>query len=58
LDGVGRRALTTVDNTRRISNVGLVIGGVKISTVPTGGEEDLDSETLRAVSLGESVGFR
>jgi hypothetical protein len=53
VDRVGSGTITTVDTSRWPGHVRPVIVGVEINTVPTVGEVDLSSDTLRTVVVGE-----
>jgi len=53
VDRVGSGTITTVDTSRWPSHVRSVIVRIEINTIPTVGEVDLSSDTLRTVVVGE-----
>ena len=53
VDRVGSGTITTIDTSRWPGHVRSVIIGIEIDTIPTVGEVDLSSNTLRTVVVGE-----
>jgi hypothetical protein len=53
VDRVGSGTITTVDTSRWPGHMRSVIVGVEVDTIPTVGEVDLSSDTLRTVVVGE-----
>jgi len=53
VDRVGSGTITTVDTSRWPGHVRSVIIGIEVDTIPTIGEVDLSSNTLRTVVVGE-----